>query len=56
MQTLFFLLTWQFWKVFFIVMGIIFCLLLLFGAFMWLITNDFEDDQPCFGKDFKKNK
>ncbi len=48
MTTLFFLFTWAFWKWFFIVMGIIFCLLLLVGAFMWWATEDFAADQPGF--------
>lgn len=47
MTTLFFLFTWAFWKAVFIVLGIIFCLLLLFGAFMWWATDDFAaDDYP----------
>lgn len=48
MQTLFFLFTWAFWKWFFIILGIIFLLLLLFGAFMWWATEGFAADQPGF--------
>lgn len=44
-----FLFTWAFWQGFFIVMGIIFCLMLLVGAFVWWATGDF--DGPVYNPD-----
>lgn len=41
-----YLFTGQFWNGFFVVMGIIFTAMLLLGAFMWWVTEDFDADQP----------
>ncbi len=43
MTTLFFLFTWQFWKWFFIVMGIIFCLYMIV-MFLLIWTIDWFDE------------
>lgn len=48
MITLFFLFTWAFWKWFFIVMGIIFCLYIIFmAALIWTI-DWFDEATPTY--------
>lgn len=37
-----YLFSWQFWNGFFVVLGIIFFAMLLLGAFMWWVTEDFD--------------
>ncbi len=48
MIQLFFFFTWAFWQWFFIVLGIIFCLLLIGGAIVCLIIQDFDDVEHSY--------